>query len=84
MDKKQCAMTRYLAEKNTLGPEISRDTILSLLDYIEILERSNTALKIGMIKAVETIEWMHECTAPADDEVEKAIRDGKALLGEMK
>ena len=39
MDKKQCAMTRYLAEKNTLGPEISRDTILSLLDYIEALER---------------------------------------------
>ena len=39
MDKKQCAMTRYLAEKNTLGPEISRATILQLLDYIETLEK---------------------------------------------
>lgn len=83
MNVEQRVAMREVAEKSTPS-RWHKETIISLLDYIEMLERSNTALKIGMMNAVETIEWMHECTAPADDEVEKAISDGKAILGEMK
>ena len=34
----------------------------------------------ALYSAVQTMEWMHGCSAPADDEVEKAIREGKQAL----
>ena len=33
--------------------------------------------------AVETIEWMHGCTAPAYDEVVKAISEGRAVIAAL-
>ncbi len=42
-------------------------------------------LRKALTSAVETIEWMHSCTSPADDEVEQAIQDGRtAIIQEAK
>ena len=42
------------------------------------------ALLEALKSAVETIEWMRFSTAPADDEVEKAIREGNAAIASAK
>ena len=79
MDKKQCAMTRYLAEKNTLGPEISRDTILSLLDYIEELEKDAVRYRWSLENWDEAVEiFVNNC----DPEVINRFVD--SAMGEMR
>ena len=41
---------------------------------------TNSELLDALIAAVETIEWMNDCSSPARDEVESAIADGRAVI----
>lgn len=34
----------------------------------------------ALIAAVETIEWMNGCRSPNTDDVEEAIREGRAII----
>ena len=40
----------------------------------------NSELLDALIAAVETIEWMNDCSSPARDEVEAAIYEGRAVI----
>ena len=41
---------------------------------------TNSELLDALIAAVETIEWMSNCSSPAHDEVEAAIEEGRAVI----
>ena len=41
---------------------------------------TNSELLDALIAAVETIEWMNDCSSPARDEVEAAIDEGRAVI----
>lgn len=34
----------------------------------------------ALISAIETIEWMNSCSSPDKDEVEEAIKEGRAII----
>ena len=50
---------------------------------VELIEQRDKLL-IALESARDTIEWMHGCTAPADDEVERAILEANAAVAEGK
>ncbi|MFM5431434.1 hypothetical protein ACET9P_11135 [Aeromonas veronii] len=41
-------------------------------------------LLAALEEAVETIEWMNGCSSPARNEVEEAIREGRAAIAKAK
>ena len=50
--------------------------------YVDELRQRVAELEATLREAKETIEWMNVCTAPAQDEVDKAIATIKKVLGE--
>lgn len=50
---------------------------------VELTEQRDKLLA-ALESARDTIEWMHGCTAPADDEVERAILEANAAVAEGK
>ena len=49
------------------------------LDWQRVKKERDTLLT-ALEDAVECIKWMHGCSAPAEDEIEKAIAEGTATI----
>lgn len=67
---------------------VSRYNACAGMEYpaaeIDELKRQRDELLAALRSAVETIEWMHGCSSPASDEVEKAISEGNATIAKAK
>ena len=63
--------------------ESERDANRLLTAQITDLTQQRDKLLAALKDALDTVEWMHGCTAPADDEVERAIREASAAIAEV-